>query len=236
MILKPPKGIILNRNHLFAHGLVGCWLMNEGGGGKIFDLSGNGKTGTFVGDTHFVPGKFGYCLYFDGTGDYVLTTANLYSMLGTNASKLSVNLWFRCSVSPYDRLICCRSAAGNNNGFEIYLHDDSSYILAAIDTTTGYHSGYVTVKALDDTWRMLTLTWDGTDAYIYMNGIYNTTFASGGTISEDATLLFGVDYSLNPARYYTGKLDNIMIFNRALSASEIALLNREPFCMFEDLI
>ena len=49
-ILKPRLGLRLNHNHPLAQGLVGCWVMNEGGGDKVFDLSGNGKAGTFSGN------------------------------------------------------------------------------------------------------------------------------------------------------------------------------------------
>ena len=47
MILKPPKGAMLNRGHPLSRGLKGCWLMNEGGGKIVNDLSGNGNTGIF---------------------------------------------------------------------------------------------------------------------------------------------------------------------------------------------
>jgi len=68
---KPMLGQQVDRSHPCAKGLVGFWLMNEGTGNRIQDLSGNRITGTLVADTHFVPGKFGSALGFDGTGDYV---------------------------------------------------------------------------------------------------------------------------------------------------------------------
>lgn len=42
---KPPYGVKLNRQHPLAQGLVGCWLMNEGGGNTVFDLA-SGNNGT----------------------------------------------------------------------------------------------------------------------------------------------------------------------------------------------
>ncbi|MFB0523909.1 MAG: hypothetical protein ACETVZ_00085, partial [Phycisphaerae bacterium] len=65
-ILKPIRAIQLNKSHPFARGLIGYWIMNEGGGSKVFDLSGNDNTGTFVGNTAWAAGKFGSCLSFDG--------------------------------------------------------------------------------------------------------------------------------------------------------------------------
>ena len=71
--VKPYRGTPLNKNHPLARGLAGCWVMNEGTGFKVFDLSGNGNTGTMTGMTNsdWVPGTDGYALDFDGTDDYI---------------------------------------------------------------------------------------------------------------------------------------------------------------------
>jgi len=53
-VLKPVRGIRLNKSHPLARGLVGYWLLNEGSGNKVFDLSGNGKTGTINGTITWV--------------------------------------------------------------------------------------------------------------------------------------------------------------------------------------
>ena len=43
---KPILGEPIDFSHPLARGLVACWLLNEGGGSKVYDLSGNGHTGT----------------------------------------------------------------------------------------------------------------------------------------------------------------------------------------------
>ena len=45
---------------------VAAWFMLEGTGNKVFDLSGNGNTGTEQVDSVWQPGKFGLCSYFSG--------------------------------------------------------------------------------------------------------------------------------------------------------------------------
>ena len=59
-ILKPIRGSHLNRSHPLAHGLVGCWLFNEATGKKLFDLSGNDNSGTFIDNPQWKlrPGMF----------------------------------------------------------------------------------------------------------------------------------------------------------------------------------
>ncbi|MBU0598822.1 LamG domain-containing protein, partial [Patescibacteria group bacterium] len=76
--MKPLLGVQLNRSHPLAKGLVGCWVMNEGAGNKIYDLSGNGNDGSFPGGTAnplWKPGRTGPALKFDGVNDYVEKTS-----------------------------------------------------------------------------------------------------------------------------------------------------------------
>jgi hypothetical protein len=40
-IPKPARGEQINKSRLLARGLVGCWMMNEGTGDKVFDLTGS---------------------------------------------------------------------------------------------------------------------------------------------------------------------------------------------------
>jgi hypothetical protein len=63
-LLKPTRGICLNRNHLLSRGLVGLWLFNEGSGNKVFDLSGNKRNCTLNGPVWYPDG-----IYLDGTND-----------------------------------------------------------------------------------------------------------------------------------------------------------------------
>ena len=92
MILKPRPFRKPNLGHPLAKGLVGYWLMNEGTGNTVQDLSGNGHTGTFVNETVWDAGKFGSCLSFDGTDDYV----NINSIKDTvqNDTEGTMSAWF----------------------------------------------------------------------------------------------------------------------------------------------
>jgi len=71
MILKPRLFIKPNLGHPLARGLVGYWLMNEGSGNKVFDLSGNGNTGTFTNSVDLQPGESGPVLHANGVDELV---------------------------------------------------------------------------------------------------------------------------------------------------------------------
>ena len=85
MILKPRPFRKPNPGHPLAKGLVGFWLMNEGGGNIVQDLSGNGNVGTISGAV-WTPGKFGSCLDFDSAvADYItLRASNKLNLLDKN--------------------------------------------------------------------------------------------------------------------------------------------------------
>ncbi len=73
-IQKPPLGTPINWGHPLAQGLVGCWLMNEGGGLYAFDSSGRNNKGALTNLPLWYPGKSGTALSFDGSYDHVDTT------------------------------------------------------------------------------------------------------------------------------------------------------------------
>ena len=65
--LKPPLGSQLNYSHPLSQGLVGCWLMNEGGGKILTDLSRDNGI-TWPTTSAFWTQQFGSCLRYDDPG------------------------------------------------------------------------------------------------------------------------------------------------------------------------
>ncbi len=71
-------------------------------------------------------------------------------------------------------------------------------------------------------WNLLTYTFDGTDMKVYVNGVLKQTWNHPGTITDDASytnILIG--YSGSSNEYFDGYLDDVRIYNRALSSDEI---------------
>jgi len=228
--MKPRLGTPINKAISHKLGLVGCWLFNEAGGGQAFDLSGNGNTGTLVGDTHFVPGKFGSCLNFDGDNDYVDT---INSSSQDFASGFTLSAWVKPANTDSDGRIIYRYDAASKDG----------YFLTQSSTGVGIWGFYVLVNPTFDTalsnsaptgnWQHIVGVRenDGT-LKLYVDGVLQTnTGTMAGAIDSNDGLRIGIDIS--NSRDFNGQIDNVMIFNRALSANEIQQLYREPFCMFQ---
>ena len=230
-LLKPHLGSQIVKGHSSgpAGGLVGCWLMNENGKvlSTILDSSGNENTGSLIADTHFVPGKFGSALDFDGTGDYVelvgtadftqdFTQFSVVTLIKNDNIELPINHEY---VNKASSTTAWRLYKGINESWNFHM-----YVSVAVFTQI------TSAANIDEDllWHCLVGTWDGSDLRLYVdNKLVAGPTAFAGPIRNIAdTVKFGVNVD--------GQQSHVMIYNRALGSSEIALLVQEPFVMFKD--
>ena len=200
-------------NHLKAKGLVGYWLMNEGLGNVVNDLSGNNNPGTLVADTHWVPGKFGPCLSFDGTGDYVSFAA----ITLTGPWTIVFDVIQTKGVGTYNYI-------SYDNGKDYILMLDS---LRFRVRGNGVTTTWTLDKAFHNRYRHVVLTSDGTNVTLYLDAVNQGAYA----LAQLKVSSFGGG-PLCPGDLQ-GKLEYYYIFPRTFSASDAAELYQNPFGMFE---
>lgn len=227
--VKPALGTQINWSHPLARGLVGCWLLNEGGGDWVNDLSGNGNTGTITGAT-WTGGQFGRCLSFDGD-DYVKIPPNI--LFGCTG--IALIAWFNTAANG--GILSGYSAAGQyawkldlaagKVRFEIRTSDDNPILSGATTVTNSQ-------------WHMAAGVYNGTTIAVYVDGRLDATpvAASGAILATYAAGagFIGLDgYGIPPAThdsgYFTGKIDIPACYKCAPTPSEIAQLYKEPFGM-----
>jgi len=206
--------------------------MNEGCGKKVYDLSGNGNIGSLVADTHFVPGKFGPALDFDGTGDYVTLPSKIGSLI---SNKITISAWIKVDTSHTDRFVIYEDykyTVPKNKSIQFRVNTDETIKLFVSSDGTNDDS-LETIATIDGNWHHIVVTFDAGAATIYIDGqksisdtLTHTSFHTTGLSKYIGAYYYASEYA-------KGQIDHEMIYNRALSASEIALLYREPFCMFE---
>lgn len=236
---KPMLGLQLNRAHQLGDP-VAFYLLNEGSGNKIFDLSGNGNAGTITGATWQSTQK-GSALNFGVRENlYYVTVAdkpNLNpSFITVEALLRTPDTWqddnsrpiihkaYTSHDAPYYQYTLHSGYEGGSGRYHsLYLSIDDS--LEAVVSTVG--------SCVSGTWYYLIGTYDGTTMKLYVNGVQDGSNSVSGTIDSYATPLYFGRYGNLTGNAYNGvgHLAFVRIYNRALSASEIALLYREPFCM-----
>jgi len=227
---KPTRGLQLNKGHLLARGLVGCWLFNEGTGGKVYDLSGNGDVGTLQGNAYFTSGKFGSALEFDGTGDYV----DCGNGAGNVTDGMTWAFWVNMndmSGSQDHEFLSKYTALGTNRAYRIATSIADNKILRFMASEDG-SGGTVSGNDWSDffsfgEWIFVAITKQGSTLSAYKNGVYVSSKTD--IIWTGAVTSFKIG---GKSTYFNGLIDHVMIFSRALCASEIARLYREPFAMF----
>ncbi len=229
-LLKPPRGIQPHRSHPLARGLVGCWLLNEATGNKVFDLSGHGNAGTSSGNTCWKSGRFGPALRFDGSGDYVDCGSN--NSLNFTSDNFTISFWVNHDTTSVKQCLFSRGKVVTN-GYYVENHGDG-HIYFVTNQSGNLQITYGPSGMTAGGWYHIVIVRDGTKGKIYVNA-EEINYSVQPNIVDPASS----SYSAKIAAEYDGTdtldglIDDVKIYDRALAAWEIALLFREPFCMFE---
>jgi len=219
---KPLSGDLIDYGHPLSQGLVGLWLMNEGSGNKVFDLSGNGNIGTFVNSPIWKVGKHGYAIDFVSASDQ-------YIDLGVDVSILKPQTISVSAIFKADLLTGIRGIVDGTDS-----DGDDGYILASSGTALNFYIDDGGFKIATGTiaagiWYHAIGTFDGVTVKLYINGVLQATTAGATKVDYGISRHFIGRY-LNASYDWDGLIDSVSIYNRVLSASEAALL-QEPFCM-----
>lgn len=209
--------------------------MNEGGGLVAFDISGNKNDGTLTNGPTWGGGQFGPTLVFDAVNDLVAVTQ---SPSLNNLASFTLLAWVYPRSFPAlpERVIDKRNA-NVDGAFIWYLDNDLSFEAHRWQTTNGAWGTVAGTIALN-AWTHIATSYDysstANDPQVYINGVLTSTTESStpaGTLaSETETLNIG---NRNAAdRPFNGFIDEVRVYNRALSAQEIAWLFSDPFAEF----
>ncbi len=210
-------------------GLAGDWVMNEGGGSTIYDYSGNGNTGTLVAATHFVGGRDGLALSFDGIGDYVDVPDDSISSTGI----LSVEFWFKSSsISASQGLISIVDTGQATNSSEwLQIGLLSSTLVAG--TTLTVPGTKKSSTLLEGTWyHVVVIKGEGkTISAVFIDGVDDTVTATSIWGADAVGIRLGsVDAGTN--RYLDGQMGSVKIYNRALTVGEVQQLYNDSYYTF----
>jgi hypothetical protein len=201
-------------------GLAGYWNLDQGAGTTVIDNSGNGNIGIFGGSPVWTGGKTGGALSFDGVDDFV-DAGNDPMLSPSNAITLSA--WVNLKSTSGTYMIVSKY----NVSAQYFLRVNSGRVRFNVNTG-GVLSGPPdsTVVLAPNTWYHITATYDGSQAKVYINGVQNTAVAKTGTMVNN-----GVHVNIGrqgKGMYWKGLLDEVRVYNRALTATEVQTLYANP--------
>ncbi|RPI52609.1 MAG: DUF11 domain-containing protein, partial [Acidobacteria bacterium] len=207
-------------------GLVGYWKMDEGGGDSLGDISGWGNTAEFAGSPTFVPGVKGYALDLDGGSNAVVSDqAKLDATTG-----LTIAAW----VQPFalaDQDIVSRAVADSVDGYTLGLSSATSTApgtvflrlnqatfgeIYQLNSTSQYPVGGFT-------WMHVAATYDGTTMRMFINGVEEGSMPGPASIAANDVAL-GIGAQGDGTRRFKGTIDDLKIYDNALSAADIGAL------------
>jgi glucose/arabinose dehydrogenase/PKD repeat protein len=203
-------------------GLVAAWSFEEASGTVAADSSGNGNTATLLNGVSRTPGTSGAGLSFDGVDDY-LSVPNSPS-LDISGTGLTLRMSLRPSATGADSVLLSKSWGSTmaspyyQYGLELTGGTKPHLI---IGTSSGLIDASMESTLATNQWSDLAITFDGTQAQFYVNGsLVNAVLMLGSITARGTALRMGADAT--PGQYFKGSLDEVRIYNRALSTSELA--------------
>jgi hypothetical protein len=205
------------RTNAYNGGLVGCWKLDETSGTTATDSSSKGNNGTLVNMTPpgcWVPGQIGNALTFDGADDFV-RVANLSNQLGAN---YTISWWAKPNQIALKENILLGTDSTNHD-FEYYQSNANLYVRADVGSSDDITvSNVFTVGQ----WVHICGVGDANGTSVYVNG----TLAGTTGVKKNTTSNYSLNIGAYPsgANSFDGTIDDVRLYNRALTTTEIAQL------------
>ncbi|MGD8785987.1 MAG: LamG domain-containing protein, partial [Phycisphaerales bacterium] len=203
--------------------LIGWWKFDEGAGRTVLDWSGHGNHGAILGNPAWVAGTGddadAFALDFDGFGDYV--DCGIPAVLDT-IEQITVAAWIRVDVfEQTDQAIVSKG----QNVWRLVRNGLTSNELRF--DCGGQAIGSTNVN--DGEWHHAVGMSDGATASLYVDGALDALNASAGAVPIDPNLTLWIADTNRPGegpQAWNGLIDDVRIYNRALTLEEIELIMR----------
>jgi hypothetical protein len=228
---------IMSRN--MPMGLVGWWRFNEAtsgtcSGASLIDSSGNGNTGTCVSSSTWTTGAIttdttnGAMSFSSASSQYVSTATNV----GSPAVGFSISAWFKTTSASGTKIVGLENTQTGTGATawdrHLYMGTDGKIYFGVYDSSCHIVTSLSTLN--NGIWHYAVGTNNGTISVLYIDGVAQGG-TTGGAYNSYAPGYWRIGgYKTNGAwtngvdGYFNGSIDDVRIYNRVLSASEVAQL------------
>ena len=198
-------------------GMVAGYGFDEGAGSTVADNSANGHTGAINGAAWTSSGRFGGALTFDGIDDLVSIPDSDQLDLTTG---MTLEAWVRPTATGGYRSVLMKEA-GTALDYAIYSDTSAARPRYEVQISGQLRGPSGPAQLPAGEWTHLAATYDGTVMRLYQNGVQvgsetrtGTRSVSSGPLRIGGTLIY--------PEYFKGDIDEVRVYNRALTAGEVA--------------
>lgn len=209
--------------------LIANWRLDETSGTTAVNSYGTSSyDGTMTGGlsgASSVSGKVKTALSFNGTSDYIEVADPVDGSLELS-SDMSISIWiYPTVVNVSQKIVYKGHSASPWEGWELMINSSGEPMFQTADTSANYYStGHTAITA--NQWYHIVAIRSGNNLSMYVNNTLATWWNTGpiaGTVQDgDAGLFIGTSNFLG--NYFSGYIDDVRIYNKALSAAEVSNL------------
>ena len=215
-LICPPNQV--NRN-----GLVGRWLVpgkqteEVATPTRCLDDSNKGNHGTTVASPNYGVIFSRAAMTFNGSSQYVTTTNT------TTFSAVTLSIWVKPNVQNVAAIVAGKYKISSTERSFGIVADSFSYFLVSSDGT--YNANNIATipgNIKTGVWTYIVGTWSAGDyVRVYVNGTFAGTSISTVPSMKSTSIPFWIANSNSVGNYFNGSIDDVRIYNRVLSASEV---------------
>lgn len=199
------------------YSVVAMWLFDEGAGQIVGDSSGNGHDGEFVKTPVWVAeGVLGGALRFSGCSVRIPHDDSL------SLASWSITAWVKLEHTVVWGYVLTKQKPFDIRNYTLYIHRDTRVPMADFHCEAGLRQVMGKTKVDDEQWHHLAGTYDMKALRVYFDGNLEGELAAADTPdTNDGAITIGADMTDVCGCGIRGTVDEVGLFNRALTKSEI---------------
>jgi hypothetical protein len=197
--------------------LMAHWKLDDAPGDGALDSSGRGHHAACTSCPALVPGKLGMGYRFDQALDRILIVPDHPDFRGP----YTIAGWIRPSATiDQIALLSKPFGTGSGNSWQLEVLEDDRVSLSGGEPHTLASPAAIPA----DEWRHVAGTWDGTTKRLFIGGVQVAQAAATVAYDGHDVYLGGDQNGGTEVLHWDGVLDDLRVYNRALSAGELAEL------------
>jgi len=224
--LSPYSGTATATTQAPTPNLLAAYAFNEGSGTSAVDASGSGLTGTLTNGVTWGIGHAAGAVSLDGVNDFVeLGNPALLQLTGS----MTVSAWVNSAAFPRDDAAIVSKRSSSKIGYQLDTTIDRGPRTIGFKLTSSagrdmFRYGATTLQA--NTWYFVTGVYSAatSELHVYLNGQLNDGALVGTVSATQQNSTANVNIGRRPASNnynFNGRIDDVRIYNRALTAGEI---------------